>query len=88
MNTNRAVSSTLKYSIYIGIATIAVGLALHLTDNGDSVLWAGLLILIISPLLGVAVATIGLIREKDRKWIAVALVLIVISVMNIFLTKI
>lgn len=87
MNINKAVSSTLKYTVYMGVAVIAIGLILFLTDNGDSVLWAGLLILIVSPLLGVIVATIGLIKEKDMKWIAVALILIAISVANVILTK-
>ena len=87
MNINKAVSSTLKYTVYVGVAVIALGLILFLTDNGDSVLWTGLLILIVSPLLGAIVATIGLIKEKDMKWIAVALILIAISVANVILTK-
>ena len=88
MNINKATSYALRYMIYVGISTMVVGLAFYITDNGDHILWAGLLILILSPLMGVIVTTVGLIREKDVKWIAVALILVAISVANILLVKI
>ena len=88
MNIDKATSYTLKYMIYVGISVIVVGLAFFITNRGDHILWTGLLILILSPLLGVIVTTFGLIRKKDVKWIAVALILIAISVANILLVKI
>lgn len=81
-------SRTLKYSVFAGILLIAIGLILNATGNGDRVLWTGLLVLIISPFLGVIVSTMTLVKEKDRYWVIVALTLIAISAFNIVLTLI
>lgn len=83
MNTERNTSLTLKYSLIVSMAVVIVGVIAHLMDMGDDILWAGLLLVIISPLLGVAVTTVSLWIEKDYKWMYVALVLIAISVVGI-----
>lgn len=83
MNTERNTSLTLKYSLIVSMAVVIVGVIVHLMDMGDDILWAGLLLVIISPLLGVAVTTVSLWIEKDYKWMYVALVLIAISVVGI-----
>jgi len=64
---------TLRAGIVLGLALIVIGLAI-----GEDVLSLGLLVLIASPLAGVAVTTVCLLREKDRFWAGVALVLIVV----------
>lgn len=64
---------TLRAGIVLGLALIVIGLAI-----GEDVLSLGLLVLIASPLAGVAVTTVCLLREKDRFWTGVALVLIVV----------
>ena len=83
MNTERNTSLTLKYSLVIGMAVVIAGLVVYLMDMGDEILWTGLLFVIISPLIGVAVTTVSLWIEKDYKWMYVALVLIAISVVGI-----
>ena len=83
MNAERNTSLTLKYSLVIGMAVVIAGLVVYLMDMGDEILWTGLLFVIISPLIGVAVTTISLWIEKDYKWMYVALVLIAISVIGI-----
>lgn len=85
MNTEHNTSLTLKYSVFVSVFVVIVGLILYMADMGDRVLWAGLLMVIISPLIGVAVTTISLWMEKDMKWMYVALLLIAISVIGIFL---
>ncbi len=64
---------TLRAGIVLGLALIVIGLAIS-----EDVLSLGLLVLIASPLAGVAVTTVCLLREKDRFWAGVALVLIVV----------
>ena len=83
MNTERNTSLTLKYSVIIGMAIVIIGVIVYMMDMGDKVLWTGLLFVIVSPLIGVAVTTISLWFEKDYKWMYVALVLIAISVIGI-----
>ena len=83
MNTERNTSLTLKYSLIVSMAVVIVGVIVHLMDMGDDILWTGLLLVIISPLIGVAVTTVSLWFEKDYKWMYVALVLIAISVVGI-----
>ena len=83
MNTERNTSLTLKYSLIVSMAVVIVGVIAHLMDMGDDILWTGLLLVIVSPLIGVAVTTVSLWIEKDYKWMYVALILIAISVIGI-----
>ena len=85
MNTERNTSLTLKYSLIISMAVVIIGLITYMMDMGDNILWTGLLLVIISPLIGVAVTTVSLWIEKDYKWMYVALVLIAISVVGILM---
>ena len=83
MSAERNTSLTLKYSLIVSMAVVIVGVIAHLMDMGDDILWTGLLLVIVSPLIGVAVTTVSLWIEKDYKWMYVALVLIAISVIGI-----
>ena len=83
MNTERNTSLTLKYSLIVSMVVVIVGVIAHLMDMGDDILWTGLLLVIVSPLIGVTVTTVSLWIEKDYKWMYVALVLIAISVVGI-----
>ena len=85
MNTEHNTSVTLKYSVFVSVFVVIVGLILYMADMGDRVLWAGLLMVIVSPLLGVVVTTVSLWMEKDLKWMYIALLLIAISVIGILL---
>ena len=85
MNTEHNTSVTLKYSVFVSVFVVIIGLILYMADMGDRVLWAGLLMVIVSPLLGVVVTTVSLWMEKDLKWMYIALLLIVISVIGILL---
>ena len=83
MNTERNTSLTLKYSLIVSMAVVIIGLMVYMMDMGDEILWTGLLLVIVSPLIGVAVTTVSLWIEKDYKWMYVALILIAISVIGI-----
>jgi len=79
LSLNRSTSKALWWGAVVGILVIALGLALESMGMGEQVLWTGILILIISPMLGVAVSMVSLIREKDGKWAGVALLLIIMT---------
>ena len=83
MNTEHNTSLTLKYSLIVSMAVVIIGLIVYMMDMGDEILWTGLLLVIVSPLIGVAVTTVSLWIEKDYKWMYVALILIAISVIGI-----
>jgi uncharacterized membrane protein len=58
---------------------IALGLAMESLGMGETALWLGILVLIASPMLGVAVSMASLFRERDLKWAGVALLLIAMT---------
>ena len=85
MNTERNTSVTLRISIYVGIAAVVIGLMIYMLDMGDLFLKIGLFTVIVSPFIGVIVTTVSLYLEKDLKWVCVALILIVISVIGVLM---
>ena len=85
MNLEDNTAKTLRYSVFVGIGLMVIGLIFHFLEITDDVLWAGILFLILSPLFGVIVSTVSLWIEKDTKWVAVAVILIAISVIGICL---
>ena len=82
MNAEHNTSVTLRFSVYIGMVAVIIGLVAFFLDMGDALLWTGLLIVIVSPLAGVVVTTVSLYLERDLRWVLVALVLIAISVVG------
>ncbi len=85
MSVEHNTSVTLRYSVFVSMLVVIVGLIAYMLDMGDGILWTGILMVIISPLIGVAVTTVSLYIEKDLKWVAVALVLITMSVIGMLL---
>ena len=79
MNLNKSTALTLRIGIAIGIALMAAGLAFSMSGHGDSVLYAGMLVLIVSPFAGVVVSLAALISAKDWYWAAVAAILLGIT---------
>ena len=86
MSLNSETSAVLRWGTLIGLAVMAVGLILSLADLGDTVLAAGILILIFTPPAGVLVSTKCLIQEKDWIWVRVAVLLIIILVAGCLLS--
>lgn len=86
MNLHSSTSRTLWGGAVLGIAIIAVGLIVSMLDYGEGVLWLGLLILILSPILGVIVSAVSLFANKDYVWAAVALILIIMTAVSLILT--
>jgi len=88
MNTYDSTAFTLKCNMLIGIAIILVGLIAFLldTDHCMDVIWLGILVLILSPFLGIIVTTISLAIEKDTMWVTVAVILIAVTTMGMVLS--
>ena len=78
MSLNEETSAVLKAGTRLGLAIIAVGLVLSVAGITDILLLVGIVVLVFSPLAGIAVSTKCLIQEKDSYWIRVAFVLIVV----------
>ena len=81
-----ATSLVLRYCLFVGIALVALGLILSDYDQGNEIMWAGLLVLIASPLAGVLTTYSSLIAGKDWKWVKVATVLTIIIVIVLILS--
>lgn len=86
MNMNRMTALTLRIGMTLGIAVMIIGLVLDAMSMGQDVLFAGVLILIASPFLGIIVTTIALISSGDRKWSLVAIILIAIISIGVILS--
>ena len=86
MNMNRMTALTLRIGMTLGIAIMIIGLVLDAMSMGQDVLFAGVLILIASPFLGIIVTTIALISSGDRKWSLVAIILIAIISIGVILS--
>ncbi|MBQ8643286.1 MAG: hypothetical protein IJ469_01315 [Candidatus Methanomethylophilaceae archaeon] len=83
---NRMTALTLRVGMTLGIAVMIIGLVLDAMSMGQDVLFAGVLILIASPFLGIIVTTVALISSGDRKWSLVAIILIAIISIGVILS--
>ena len=86
MKMNEATSLSLKIGIAVGLVLTVIGLLMQ--DPGEKILWLGLLILICSPLFGVIVTNVFLIKEKDWKWAKIATILILVITVGLIISLI
>ena len=86
MNLNRSTALTLRAGIVLGMILMVIGLLVESTGGDDTILYAGILVLIISPFLGVIVSFVSLLSEKDWIWAIVAGILIVITTTGILMS--
>lgn len=88
MMLNKATALTLHAGVVLGMILMVVGLAVSAMDGGDSVLYFGVLVLIASPLAGVVVTLLCLLREKDRFWAMIAGILLMITIAGVLISLI
>ena len=88
MMLNKATALTLRAGVVLGMILMVVGLAVSAMDGGDSVLYFGVLVLIASPLAGVVVTLLCLLREKDRFWAMIAGILLMITIASVLISLI
>ncbi len=77
---------TLRAGIVLGMVLMVIGLLIESTSGDDTILYTGMLVLIISPFLGVIVSFVSLLSEKDWIWAIVAGILIVITTTGILMS--
>ncbi len=88
MMLNKATALTLRAGVVLGMILMVVGLAVSAMDGGDLVLYFGVLVLIASPLAGVVVTLLCLLREKDRFWAMIAGILLMITIAGVLISLI
>lgn len=86
MSLNRSTAMTLRAGIVLGMVLMVIGLLIESTGGDDTLLYTGMLVLIISPFLGVIVSFVSLLSEKDWIWAIVAGILIVITTTGILMS--
>lgn len=86
MSLNRSTALTLRAGIVLGMVLMVAGLAVDFAGMGETVLYAGILVLILSPFAGVIVSFACLLRERDMFWAMVAGILLVITVIGIVIS--
>lgn len=86
MSLNSETAWILKAETSVGLTLMAVGLVLSIAGITDLLLLAGIIILIFAPVMGVLVSTKCLIQGKERPWIRVAALLIVILVIGMIIS--
>ena len=62
------------------------GLCLYFMDGTDTLIYIGLLVLIVSPFLGVIASFVVLVIERDWRWAAVAAILFVVTAIGIVIS--
>lgn len=80
MMLNKATALTLRAGIVLGMFLMVAGLVVSAMNGGDALLYCGVLVLIASPLAGVVVTFLCLLREKDKFWTMIAGILLIITI--------
>lgn len=86
MNMNKATALTLRAGVVLGMVLMAAGLCVSMTGGGDSLLRAGILVLIASPFAGVIVTFLCLAIERDTFWASVAGILLIITTAGVIVS--
>jgi uncharacterized membrane protein len=84
MNLLESIAKTLRLCVILSVILAVIGLIAEQMGSsyGEGLTWLAVLILILSPFMGVIAATISLASQKDRKWAAFGAVLIIVSLMG------
>ena len=83
---NKSTAMTLRVGIVAGMILLVAGLVLDAVDGSEWLLYLGILVLIVSPFLGVVVSFAVLVVEKDWKWAGIAAVLFVVTAIGIVIS--
>lgn len=86
IDVNRATALTLRAGIVTGVILMVIGLIQYGLDGTETVLYYGVLLLIVSPFIGVLVTFGVLVIDRDWKWVTVAAVLVIVTVIGIIIS--
>jgi len=85
---NVTTGKVLRYGITIGLAILLVGLIASAmsADVSDSILKAGIAVVIFTPLISIFVSALALYLEKDMYWLSWVLLVIAISMVGLYVS--
>ena len=88
MTLEHTTAVTLKVGVILGLTLITVGLCIMYMGHGDRMLYAGVLLLVLSPFLGSIASLACLISQRDLYWATVAIVLVSVTTIGLVLNLI
>ena len=85
---NVTTGRVLRYGILTGLAILLIGMIAMAFDGdiGETILTAGMAVVIFTPLLSIFVSAIALYIEKDRYWLMWVIIVIVISLIGLYVS--
>ncbi len=85
---NVTTGRVLRYGITIGLVILLVGLIASAmsADVSDSILKAGIAVVIFTPLISIFVSALALYLEKDMYWLSWVLLVIAISMVGLYVS--
>ena len=87
MREGRRLERLVELALTIGVAASGVLLLSGLVLGSDLVLRAGVVLLMLTPVIRVAVLTLGLFRDGDRRFGLVSLTVLAVLVAGIVLSR-
>ncbi len=85
---NVTTGKVLRYGITVGLAILLIGLIASAVsaDVSDSILKAGIAVVIFTPLISIFVSALALYLEKDMYWLSWVLLVIAISMVGLYVS--
>ena len=85
---NVTTGKVLRYGITVGLAILLIGLVSSAmsADVSDSILKAGIAVVIFTPLISIFVSALALYLEKDMYWLAWVMMVIAISMVGLYVS--
>lgn len=85
MQLDKSTGLVLRYGAYASIAIIVVGLVIAMFADrvGNTILYVGIALLVLTPFFSIIVSALALYQAKDREWLRIALSVLAISLVGI-----
>ena len=85
---NVTTGKVLRYGITVGLVILLMGLVTSAisADVSDSILKAGIAVVIFTPLISIFVSVLALYLEKDMYWLSWVLLVIAISMVGLYVS--
>ncbi|MBO7410051.1 MAG: hypothetical protein J6T68_03910 [Candidatus Methanomethylophilaceae archaeon] len=85
---NVTTGRVLRYGITVGLVILLIGMVASAmsADVSDSILKAGIAVVIFTPLVSIFVSALALYLEKDMHWLGWVLLVISISMVGLYVS--
>ena len=85
---NVTTGRVLRYGIIVGLAILLAGLiaTAFSADIGETILKAGIAVVIFTPLVSIFVSALALYLERDLYWLGWVLLVIAISMVGLYVS--